>query len=294
MYPATNRTIFIDPVQDATVEAERILVLRQPDQYTSLVDTIVDVGKTRYHDGTHAWYVTTDGHYVHGAPLNPSVRTGYSGIAAPVVGIISDDLFVVGTLSQLLTGGEARITNAVRSDRLGEPSEVITPMWVKAAPWASRLIPLPTDGMEVVAAKLAVAVQLHQSRKAHAGILIEAITRGYENDIADLIEEGALPKPILGAQVKGSAFLPVNIRLGEEALEQARTATAKMPGTVISGYGYAMVDLTFMYPEDAATKDDLESAEINRALTRHAATAIGYNNLVLGNITLAPVLRNLI
>jgi hypothetical protein len=288
MYPATNRTIFIDPVQDATVEAERILVLRQPDQYTSLVNTIVDVGKSRYHDGTHAWYITEDGHYVQGAPVNPSFRTGTHS----VVGIMSDDLFVVGTLSQHL--GEARITNAVRSDRNGDQSEVIAPVWVKAAPWASRLMPLPTDGMEVVAAKLAVAVQLHQSRTTHAGILIEAIARDCEDDIADLIEEGALPKPVLGAQVKGTAFLPVNMRLGEEALEQARIATAKMPGAYINGGGFAKVDLTFMYPEDAATKDDLESAEINRVLTRHAATAIGYNGLILGNITLAPVLRNLV
>lgn len=291
---AINRMHFIDPAQDVTADADRVLVFRDSRSYdTGMVNTIVEVQKRRHFDGHRLWYITKDGYYVQGAPINPASITAHQ----PLMGIISDDLFVVGVLSERTgSNGTVRIIHVIRSDRrtLGGTLNLRVQhadTWVKAAPWATRLLPLPTDGVQAGAAKLALAEQLYINRRAQVGVYSEALQRGYMDDVQGI---DGMPTPLLGAMVKGSAFLPVHERLSEGTMTRVTESAANAADSYVHPEGYAMVDLSFMYPADAATREELDVLVTKRGLSRYAAEALNDGSVIVGDTNITPVLRNLV
>jgi hypothetical protein len=295
-----NRIHFIDPVQDATVAADRVLVLRASSDYQTdrMLGTIVSVRKNRHFDGYHIWYVTTDGYHVQGAPINPPTLGHYQ----PVLGILSDDLFAVGTMAGRPYGADhpaLRINNPIRSDRhtLGGAHGLPAchaETWVKAAPWAHRLMPLPTDGTQAATAKLSLAEQMFKMRKAQAEIIVQGTMRDHEEDLENLTQNHDLPVPVFGALVRGSAFIPANEDLGRESLDHVRAAaSAAGDDFALSRQAYAKVDdFSFVYPSEARSREDVENFNLP-AINRQARNLLQQPGLMLGAATLSPVLRNL-
>jgi hypothetical protein len=298
MYPATNRMHFIDPVQDAAVDTKRVLVLRSSGGWDGrLINTIVHVRKQRHFDGYHVWYVTNDGYHVQGAPINPPTLSLYQ----PVLGILSDDVFVVGTMNSRPYGTShpvVRIQRPMRSDRrtLGGTHELPAhhaETWVKAAPWAPRLMPLPTDGIQVATAKLNLAEQLFKMRKAQAEIIVQGTMRQHDEDLENLTQDHDLPTPIFGALVRGSAFIPANENLGPETLDQVRAAAGAVDGMALSRQAYAKVgDFSFVYPSDVRSREDVENYNLP-AINRYARNLLQHSDAMLGAASLTPILRNL-
>ncbi len=291
MYPATNLAHFVDPVQDITVEVERVLVQRTI-RADDLLGKIIEVQTKRYFDGHSIWYITKSDDYVQGAPVNAPLPNGL-----PVVGIISDDVFVVGTMGDKPYGEATRfvrINNVMRSDRqtLGgqefSTRSCHVAQWVKAAPWADRLLPTVTDGVGSAAAKLALAGQFYQKRQAVAEVINQMTMRDLEDDLEELRENHSLPYPTFGALVTASAFLLTTARLDVETLAPAHAIAA---GTT-SDIAYARITLTFMYPGDAGKREEVSAFNVN-ALSRHAAKALNAQGLSISDPTLTPALRGL-
>lgn len=300
MYPATNLANFVDPVQDITVEVPSVLVQRTYRAGADeLLHKVVDVKTKRYFDGHHSlWYVTEFGDYVQGAPVNPTLPTGM-----PVVGIINDDLFVVGAMGEKPFGDATpfvRITNVMRSDRqtLGgqeySTHSCHVAQWLKAAPWAERLLPSMTDGVGSAAAKLGLASQLYRKRQALAEIINQMVIRDLEDDLEELTENHSLPAPTFGAMVTANAYIPTTMSLDEERMTVVRGVTerAGVAGAVNSDVAYARINMTFMYPGDAGTKAEVQAFNVND-LSRHAAGLLSVRGLSVTATTVTPAMRGL-
>jgi hypothetical protein len=306
MYPATNLANFVDPVQDPTVEVERILVQRLNRVFVpslgghssdGLLNTIVEVKNKRYFDGHYLWYIAASGEYVQGAPVNPPIATGNT-----VVGVISDDVFVVGVLAERPFGNATpfvRINNVMRSDRqtLGgqefSTRSCHVSQYVKAAPWAERLLPTVSDGVGSASAKLALAAQFYQKRRAQAEIISQMTVRDLEEDLVELTENYSLPTPTFGALVTASAFIPSMGSLDSQGLEGVRAVMDRAgDAALVNTTAYARITLSFMYPGDAGNSSDVRAFNVN-SLSQHANRVLKAQGLSISDPTLTPAMRGL-
>jgi hypothetical protein len=295
MYPATNLTHFVDPVQDITVEVEKVLVQRTYRDEEVPIGSIVEVQPKRYFDGYTIWYTTKGGDYVQGAPISPPMSSGM-----PVVGIVSDDLFVVGVMGEapFSTAPFVRINGVMRSDRQTLGGQEFSTrachvqQWVKAAPWAERLLPTVTDGVGAASAKLQLAEQLYRKRMALAVIINQLVMRELEEDLEDLTENHSLPSPTFGALVSASAFLPTGMRLEGEAMDPARAVAKRAGDATASSVAYCRISVSFMYPGDAENREQVSAFNVN-LLSRHAAKALDAEGICISDPTTTPALRGL-
>jgi hypothetical protein len=296
MYPATNLTHFVDPMQDITVEVEKVLVQRTYRDEEVPIGSIVEVQTKRYFDGYTIWYTTKGGDYVQGAPVSPPMSSGM-----PVVGIVRDDLFVVGVLGEAPFGTITpfvRINNVMRSDRQTLGGQEFSTrachvqQWVKAAPWAERLLPTVRDGVGAASAKLQLAEQLYRKRMALAVIINQLVMRELEDDLEDLTENHSLPSPTFGAIVSASAFLPTPTELDGDALDRSRAVAAKAGDGTVSRIAYSRTSLSFMYPGDAENREQVQAFSVNH-LSRHAAKVLDAEGICISDPTITPALRGL-
>ena len=296
MYPATNLVHFVDPVQDITIpDVKQVLVTRT---YGSdeAVGHIADVRKKPYFDGYTMWYTTDGGDYVQGAPINAPYPIGL-----PVIGIVNDDLFVWGTLSDRPFGTGTpfvRLQGVLRSDRqtLGgveySSRSCHVQTWVKAAPWADRLLPSITDGIGSAANKLALAAQLFRKRQALAEIINQMVMRELDEDLEELTENFSLPNPTFGAMVSASAFIPTGTRLEGDALNPGRALADRAGDGSVVSTAYSRVNVSFMYPGDASNRADVRGFAVN-SLSRHAAKVLNAEGICISDTTMSPALRGL-
>jgi hypothetical protein len=293
MYPATNLIDFVDPVQDITVETAQVLVQRSYRGEDVPIGVIVDVKPKRYYDGFTVWYITDSGDYVQGAPVSPYLSQG-----TPVIGILDDGLSVWGTMGEKPYGEATpfiRINNVMRSDRqtVGglefSTRSCHVRQWVKAAPWAERLMPTFVDGVGSASAKLALAAQFRLKRKALAEVINQMVMRDLDEDLEELTENYSLPIPTFGAMVTASAFLPTAARLDNEALEPARAIAADGTASTIA---YARMSVTFMYPGDATNREEVRAFSVN-SMSRHAAKVMKSEGVCISDSTVSPAMRGL-
>lgn len=296
MYPATNLTHFVDPVQDITIpDVKQVLVTRtyRPDE---CLGQIVNVRNKRYFDGYAVWYVTDGGDYVQGAPINATYPLGL-----PVIGILDDGLFVWGVLGERPFGSGSpfiRLNNVLRSDRqtIGgleySTRSCHVQTWVKAAPWADRLLPSMSDGVGSAAAKLALAGQLYRKRQALAEIINQMVMRELDEDLKELTENYSLPDPTFGAMVTASAFIPTGARLAGDALGPARAVAERAGDGTVSNVAYSRTTVTFMYPGEAGNRESVRGFAVN-SLSRHAAKVLNAEGICISDTTMSPALRGL-
>jgi len=224
MISKEDRMYFIDPLQPSAVRKTKadgselpleILALRyRRDNFKQdRIGTVIPVTHQRV-DNNELWWVDADGDYVYGAQLSDRGQ-GRTDLMA----IVDDDLFYVGR-----NGGEhyngssafgSFIVDAKRSDgkRLpGRPGSSFTYLArrvIKAAPWASTLMPVPGDTQEVIDAKVARAKQRYIQRRKKGEIYKEGLRRDWLHHLERLRPDHDLPTPRFHVGVEGM-FLAVN------------------------------------------------------------------------------------
>jgi hypothetical protein len=204
-----QRRFYIDPVQDATIITDQILVTEERSSRQFHIDKVVAVRPKRFLDQGRHWWITEGGDYVYGAPVNPA-DLSYRPVIAPG----GDGWFYLGNASRRLTDGYV-VTGMLRSDGRRLPGEhgivstmeATLPVVVKAASWAGELFPQHGDSDEVVRAKLALAEQRWNHRRAKAEIIRQGIHRGWHDDLVELRDSGKLPSATFGATYKGKVMI---------------------------------------------------------------------------------------
>ena len=234
MINSADRMFYLDPLQDPFHTSDKMLVFREkyPRSYQPAKGNIVEV-KDRVVTDHHLWWKTIDGMYVDGALVSPKEFVSYR----TVMGIISDDLFVIGTSGGLTDEGDGprmQITNARRSDGRtltntegGIVRTYLVDTWMQAADWASACLPQEGDDAEAVRLRVDTAEQKFKTRLAEVCILREANDRAWRDDLEDL--EYSLPTPRYATYVDGTALVPVGTKAMDEALtEEGRLAVSKI------------------------------------------------------------------
>jgi hypothetical protein len=292
-----QRKFFIDPIQDPLAEAKSILVLEERYGRGVYANKITDVRSiTTYNN--RVWWVSDVGDYVAGAPLNP-VNLAYG---TEIMGILSDDLFVIGTYNGVRSDSRGlNINRSIRSDQMVLPSvstdvTVTAKTWVLAAPWARELMPLPTDNAAVTNAKLALAEQRWDQRRAKAVILQEALYRDWWDDMEGLAENHDMLEPRLGGLFSGGVLIKVAAATPTDGLTdtqreelKAKTDRALSAGAFSSTYSQTQMTLPVRV---TVTKPD-ELGDVDRgSVVNQVRNAIGDYYAVVGDYTLSPVLRS--
>jgi|ERR671926_450648 hypothetical protein len=292
----SDRMYFIDPIQDASIEAKHLLVLDNQRQNLSWNNTVVPVKGKRW-SGGRFWWVSEAGDYVTGAPLN------YENQRGATVGLLEDGSFCVGTATST-DGRWVRIQNAKRSDLLvpavdlEERNRVVyAPQWCKAAPWAGELMPVPTDSDAVAEAKLALAKEMWRQRNIARVLMTEGGARDWLTHLDDLREDGwsdVLPTPLFGAYVTGNVMV-VDQYIGisevgdshKRSMIEALQAKSLDPRDMTRAYS---VGVTFLVPSNASTEDEFSGLS-HDFMERAARTYFGDYNVRLGDYQTKAVLR---
>lgn len=296
-----QRRFYIDPVQDPSIITEKILVTEERTTRGIHIDKVVAVEKKRVHLDYRPWWVTAEGDYVAGAPVNPPNLSRYdNGIIAPG----GDGWFWYGQPTRRRDSGYA-CTDLRRSDGRQLPGSGNTGSYtleltdvVRAASWASELFPAPGDTSSVIAAKLSLAEQRWTQRRAKLEIIRQGIARGWHDDLAELRENGQLPAATFGVTFKGRALIDslgtVNPDLMttrdsqrlDEIRERVRITDDNRPSMMIGLNVDVPLHLSFDTYEGAR---DVTADQLRESL--RAAT--GDYTAVPGEYALTPVLRSL-
>jgi hypothetical protein len=307
MITATDRMYYIDPVQDPSMTSTEVYVLREkyPRTFNSHAGTITKVVGRVYDDG-HLWWKTEDGVHVDGAPVSPKEIVSY----VPTMGILNDDVFVVGEGygTQDADGDHPRvlIRSAVRSDgkRLATPgggtvSSYPVTRWVKAAPWAVELMPSVRDSAESVERKVAAAKERFRRRAAEVVILREAIVRDWTDDLPSLGDHGyeGMPSATFSLHVTADVLVPTGdpvpvTDLPEETRAAMEAVRAKsLAGSAVPTRTRQRVEV----PADFLVRTAVTSMEEIQAVPRQSIISAAYAQLgygvELGAYTARPVLR---
>lgn len=294
-----QRRFYIDPVQDPTIITDTLLVTEERSSRGVHMDTIVTVRKDRYASDSRQWWITEGGDYVAGAPVNPSGLLSYQR----VIGIGGDGWFWHGTPSRRVTGGYLcsglRRSDGRQLPGIGNtgPMSMEIPEVVKAAPWASTLFPVPGDSDAVIRAKLDLAEQRWNHRRAKAEIIRQGMTRGWSDDLKELRESGKLPTATFGAFYKGTVMIEAmnppaadSISVRDNARLQELRDRVKVPG---SDGPKMMLGLEVNMPLTVQF-DEYENTQKISAdqLKDHIRQAVGDYTAVPGEHYLTPVLRS--
>jgi hypothetical protein len=259
MLAYNDRIYFTDPFADKVPQTKQVLVTDalNPQRRYEFANAIVDVKKTRHLSRGQLWYITTEGDWVDGVPLNPVMSPG-----TPVLGLLGD-AFVVG--ESLYIGARtdiAEITEPVRSDQkvlhaadgegYRQPRQPVA-QWVAAAPWAKELMPCVDDADTVVEAKLALARSKWEHARTKAALTGEATDRGWPERIEQLTSRGSkMPTPRYGGYV--SAQLQIPVETPQAALDTPAFRAIKERVSEVSGAipwtGQAYVSLAVAFPAD--------------------------------------------
>lgn len=293
-----QRKFFIDPIQDPLAEAKSILVLEERYGRGVYANKITDVRSITTHDN-RVWWITDVGDYVAGAPISP-MSLSYG---AAVMGILSDDLFVVGTANGTRNDDRGlNISSAIRSDQLQLPGglpnniTVTAKTWVVAAPWAIELMPKPTDNAAVTSAKVALAEQRWDQRRAKAIILQQALYREWWDDMEGLAESHDMLEPRLGALFNGGVLVKVapttptdGLTDEQKAALKATTDRALSAGSFSSTYSQTQMTLPVRV---TVTKPEELSEVAQSTVLSNVRNCIGDYYAVVGDYNLSPVLRS--
>lgn len=299
-----QRRFYIDPVQDSTLTTDTILVTeeRSPRSFGSHLDKVVTVKANRYPANGRQWWITDTGDYVSGAPVNPA-NLSY----VQIIGVGGDDWFWYGTASRRGENGYV-CTGLRRSDAHRLPGnhgavtemQVQVPTVVKAAPWAGELFPAYGDSDDVVRAKLALAEQRWNHRRAKAEIIRQGIDRGWHDDLAELRESGKLPAATFKARYKGKVMIEaanppaadtLSVRDNERLISvrtNARITTDPAP-RVATMYG---VDVDIPLGAEFHEYDEVRKMPM-LTLIEQVRHAIGDYTAMPGLHTITPVLRSI-
>jgi hypothetical protein len=291
---------FIHPVNDPTLDAERVLVMEAKRSDLATVGRVVEV-TGRYMDGGRLWRESHDGYWVDGAVENPRITGG-----TEVVGICGD-VFIYGTAEWGAQAGYRRIRNPRRSDQRkvmtpGVPdlnySEVIT-SWFRAAEWADETMPHPDDDELLVAEKLALAKAYWKEAKAHAALLRESAYRGWQDHLETVMASDGVEMPggRFAAYVTGSVYLPARdvpdltelpARMSE-SLNALRSRS--LDGAVVSGSAME-VRVVYLARVNVETPADLHSVSA-ADLQAEARRYLENNDLRIGSHQATAILRGL-
>lgn len=292
-----QRRFYIDPVQDPTVTTDRVLVTEERVNRGTLLDTIVTVKKDRYFTDNRHWWITEDGYHVHGAPTLPANVSPGRLLIAPG----GDGWFWLGSPGRH-SGDRYILANVRRSDGKQLPGRGATgntsmefPDVALAAPWAEELFPAPGDSDAVILAKLALAEQRWNHRRAKAEIIRQGMGRGWDDDLSSLRDDGKLPAATFGLYYRGAALIeasqaPVLSAYERNRLdelqgrdEQARTQVRTLVGVNVN----VPLRLNSITTHDNIR--NLPTMQLRDALRN----AVGDYSAVPGDYTLTPVLRSI-
>jgi hypothetical protein len=290
---------YLDPLQSPHHTGTKMLVFREryPRSYDSCAGKTVPVIR-RHVESHHLWWVHEDGRYVDGAIESPQELQSYT----PVLGIVDDEVFVVGNAYGRTADDRMIVRDAVRSDGkimpgrdTARPATVVVDRWYQAAPWARECMPEPGDDQSVVNLLVAVAEQRFKLRLGEICILREANDRDWREDLEDL--DYALPTPQYAVVATGSMYIPVgtttaaeNMAADAKALLDNVTAKSftRTPPSTFSTRVEVPVQMVLQTSFEKYESVD----EVNDYSLRSAATQqLGVYDAALGSFSKIPVLR---
>lgn len=304
MLTLEQRKWFIDPLPDpmAGLGAERILATASFNSayrgYANL-NKVVNVRKDKRHESLlRLWYIDEDGNYIDGPSVN-TIRSGYT-IA---MGIISDDLFVIGETTYDFDDSYMILRNCMRSDQKVLPGADYSGVtmrvdtWVQVASWARELMPLPTDTPDAVSAKLNLAKQKWEQRHAKIEVIRQACQRGWDEHFVPLQDDHDFPKPHFGANVSANILVPVNNYTSLEdqprrVASQIEAITARSSTT--PDLRATSVEVNVTYPSRSALADSRHGLQDlpDHIYMRDAQDYFQNTSLRISNRNTAPILRS--
>lgn len=252
LIPDSYRKYFLTPMQDPFATSDKVFVFRERTQRGLYIDKITEVkGRSMY--DYHLWWTTTGGDYVDGAAVSPLNLPTYQ----PMMGIIGENLFVIGTGVGVDSQGRMKIESARRSDGVriasGNGRWVDTyyvRTWLQAAPWARDMMPAEGDTSSTVSQKLSIAKQKFETALAEVCILRESQARSWEDDLEDL--DYSLPKPTYALHVDGTVFVATGQQVEVDALTEDRQAMIRKARENSIGGGYAPARMETQIPVPAS------------------------------------------
>lgn len=291
-----QRKFFIDPIQDGLADVKQLLVTEERYGRGTYLHKVTDVTGICT-DNNRIWWKTAARDYVVGAPVNP-----HFSYDQPVIGILSDDLFVVGLYNGRAHDNTVSLTRTIRSDMrsvplfAGEGLAMRVPTCVAAAPWAVELMPKPGDPDSVTNAKLALAKQRWEQRYAKGIIIQQALYRDWWDDMETLQEDHDLPSPRLGALFEGNAMVQLSHTLPTDSLtdeqkEMLAARQARAFGASSSSGMFTAVRMTLPVRVQVNKPADLQEIRHDSVL-QNVRSALGDYNTSIADYTLSPVLRS--
>ena len=291
-----QRRFFIDPVQDPTIECTRLLVTEERTTRGTHLDKIVNVRPKRTTVGARVWWVTEGGDHVAGAPVNPTNLMSHQRIIAPG----GEGWFWLGNVGRRT--GDVHVTGeARRSDGKTLPGlhgnrvfTFETRDAVRAASWAAELVPLSGDSDEVALAKLQLAEQRWNQRRAKAEIIRQGLQRGWEDDLQDLRDSGKLPSATFGAYYKGGALVVASTpALSVRDAGRIEAYREAMPGVTPGGDVLSYIGLEVDTPLGIHVESFDDIRKLPTSSLRDALrSAVNDYSAIPGEYQLTPVLRS--
>jgi hypothetical protein len=294
-----QRRFYIDPVQDPTITTTHVLVLEERVARGVHLDKIVAVKPERYNGDYRHWWITEEGDYVYGAPINPQNISPRRTLIAPG----GDGWFWLGSPGRR-TGDSYLLSEVKRSDGRQLPGRGNTggvvlevPAAVLGAPWAEELFPLPGDSDVVVQAKLNLAEQRWMHRRAKAEIMRQGIGRGWDDDLVTLREDGRLPEPEFGVYYRGQVMIdPMGsaATLSDRDSERLQDLRNRVPvlgaGTEVQTLIGVRVNVPLRV--SVSTFNNVRDLSVS-TIKEHLRSAVGDYSAVPGDFSLTPVLRSI-
>lgn len=286
---------FTDPLADTLEKGTRIFANLERVVRNVSIGKVVDVtGFARY--DTRGWRVSEGGYHVSGPVVN-NPNTLWNGWHFGLRD--GDDTVVLGRYAG--THGARAILNSARySDQRKLPGEAVAPFladtWFKAASWADELFPHPTDSDALVAAKLRLAEQRWNQRRAKVTLLAEGQSRGYA-ELEELVEEGDLPTPVFGAVYNGDVLIPTGRAPRREdrtvaTQERIDRVQAKLGTNVDPSNAYLSLRVEIPLPDISEEGVEGLSKVTPYVIANNLYSVTGDSELKPAAYTLVPVLRS--
>lgn len=231
MISIQDRRYFIDPVQPPSLVGTRptpetteyqVMTVRYRREGLNTPEKLgrIITCTRRADESGEVWWVDELGDYFHGAQAGYTQRQGLSTV---VLGVVSDDLFIVGRWNgnyDDMPGGHLR--GVARSDGKKVPFDDLVyqhaSMTFKAAPWAEECMPQPEDTDAIVAKKVELAKLKFENRQKVAAAYREGIYRNWFDMLEEIQQAHTVfPKPRYNVAAEGEVLM--TIPLPENAYE---------------------------------------------------------------------------
>jgi hypothetical protein len=301
MIPKSAMRYYLNPLQSPFHTGEKMLVFREkyPRDFDSFVDKVVEVKRCTI-ESHHVWWITeVGGRYVDGALVSPKEMQTHT----PALGILDDEVFVVGTSYGLTDDGRMVIRDAKRSDGKllpgtegMQPRTYLVDEWMQAASWAINCMPQPGDDQATVDLRIRLATQSFDLRLGEICILREANDRDWRDDLEDL--DYSLPTPSYATAVQGSVYVAVSTGTARDDLpEDARATLDRIAERNLTGRPAPSTLTTRVeMPAQFIVKTSYEKyesvEEVNAYTLRNAAVDLfNVDNVTVGDVTKTPILR---